>query len=268
MKKKQWVLIALTAIIVSAMVVPASVFGAESLLDTIIKRGTIKIGTVLQFPPQMYRDTKGQPAGYDVELMKMLANDMKVKLEVVDMEFDGLIPALLAKKIDMVSCGLVNTPERSLSLEFTDGYVPYRQVVVVPTNSKATAIADLNKKGIKITALLGSTAENIAKRKFPNADVVGFKQQEAMMEVTSGRADAHVAEEYLAMPLVANYPTKVKILNPDEPFSAEWGTYAVRPGDYRFLQYLNNWVRYYRVRGILDAMYADIILPTFFEKKN
>jgi len=56
-------------------------------------------------------------------------------------------------------------------------------------------------------------------------------------------------------------------LNPEEPFSAEWGTYAIRPGDYRFLQYLNNWVRYYRVRGILDAMYAEIILPMFFEKK-
>ena len=60
-------------------------------------------------------------------------------------------------------------------------------------------------------------------------------------------------------------PHQVKILNPDEPFSAEWGTYAVRPGDYRFLQYLNNWIRYYRVRGILDAMYDDIIRPTFFE---
>lgn len=267
MKRKRWVLFAAAAIIISAMVVPASVLGADSLLNEITKRGEIRIGTVLQFPPQMYRDNKGQPAGYDVELMKMLANDMKVKLEIVDMEFDGLIPALLAKKIDMISCGLVNTPERSLSLEFTDGYVPYRQVVVVPTNSKATTIADLNQKGVKITALLGSTAENIAKRKFPNAEVVGFKQQEAMMEVTSWRADAHVAEEYLAMPLVANNPTKVKILNPDEPFSAEWGTYAIRPGDYRFLQYLNNWVRYYRVRGILDAMYAEIVLPTFFEKK-
>jgi polar amino acid transport system substrate-binding protein len=98
MKKKQWVLIAVAAIIISAMVVPASVFGAESLLNSITKKGVIKIGTVLQFPPQMYRDEKGQPAGYDVELMKMLANDMKVKLEIVDMEFDGLIPALLAKK--------------------------------------------------------------------------------------------------------------------------------------------------------------------------
>jgi len=267
MRIKKWFALTVLAVFVSALMVPGSVMGADSLLDEIKKRGVIKIGTVLQFPPQMYRDNQGQPAGYDVELMKMLANDMKVKLEVVDMEFDGLIPALLAKKIDMISCGLVNTPERALSLEFSDGYVPYRQLVVVPINSKAQTIDDLNKKGMKITALLGSTAENIAKRKFPNATVQGFKQQEAMMEVVSWRADAHVAEEYLVMPLVANNPGKIKVLNPDEPFSAEWGTYAVRPGDYRFLQYLNNWVRYYRVRGILDAMYDDIIVPTFFEKK-
>ena len=121
MKKSKWFVIAVATIIVSALVIPASVMGADSVLDQIKKRGVIKIGTVLQFPPQMYRDTQGQPAGYDVELMKMLADDMKVKLEVVDMEFDGLIPALLSNKLDMISCGLVNTPERALSLEFTDG---------------------------------------------------------------------------------------------------------------------------------------------------
>ena len=44
----------------------------------------------------MYRDENGDPAGYDVELMKMLANDIGVELEVVDMDFPGLIPALLA----------------------------------------------------------------------------------------------------------------------------------------------------------------------------
>ena len=267
MKTGKWFVIAIVAILVSAMMVPPSLMAAGSLLDEIKQRGVIKIGTVLQFPPQMYRDDKGQPAGYDIELMKMLANDMKVKLDIQDMEFDGLIPALLAGKIDMISCGLVNTPERALSLEFTDGYVPYRQLVVVPANSKAKTVADLNKKGMKITALLGSTAENIAKRKFPEATIMGLKQQEAMMEVTSGRADAHVAEEYLVMPLVANNPGKVRVLNPGEPFSAEWGTYAVRPGDYRWLTYMNNWIRYYRVRGILDAMYDEIIRPTFFEKK-
>ena len=238
----------------------------KSLLDEIKQRGVIKIGSTLKYPPQMYKDSNGKPAGYDVELMKMLANDMKVKLEVVDMDFPGLIPALLAGKVDMLSVGLVNTPERALSIEFTDGYVPYRQVMVVQKNSTAKTVQDLNKKGIKITALMGSTAENLAKTKLPNATIVGLDQQEAMMEVTSGRADGVVAEEYLAMPLIANFPNKVKILNPDQPFKDEMGAWAVRPGDYRFLRYLNNWLRYYKVRGTLDAMYESIIKPSWYKK--
>ena len=264
MKEKKISLI-LTALMLSGLIITNPVF-AKSLLDEITQRGKIKIGSTLKYPPQMYRDSNGEPAGYDVELMKMLANDMKVELEVVDMDFPGLIPALLAAKVDMLSVGLVNTPERALAIEFTDGYVPYRQVMVVPKNSTAKSINDLNKSGIKITALMGSTAENLAKTKLPKAQIVGLDQQEAMMEVTSGRADGVVVEEYLAMPLVANFPNKVKILNPNEPFKDEMGAWAVRPGDYRFLTYLNNWLRYYKVRGTLDTMYEEIIKPSWYKK--
>ena len=123
----------LTVLMISGLVITNSV-SAKSLLDEIQERGKIKIGSTLKYPPQMYVDSDGEPAGYDVELMKMLAKDMKVELEVVDMDFPGLIPALLAEKVDMLSVGLVNTPERALALEFTDGYVPYRQV-----NSSAKA---------------------------------------------------------------------------------------------------------------------------------
>ena len=115
----------LVALLPLSLLAPSAVLAdGHSLLDEIIDRGTIKIGSTLQYPPQMYRDENGDPAGYDVELMKMLANDIGVELEVVDMDFPGLIPALLAGKVDMLSVGLVNTPERALSLEFTDGYVP------------------------------------------------------------------------------------------------------------------------------------------------
>tara|TARA_B100000959_G_C14430463_1_gene398357 strand:+ start:109 stop:504 length:396 start_codon:yes stop_codon:yes gene_type:complete len=123
----------LTVLMISGLLITNSV-SAKSLLDEIQERGKIKIGSTLKYPPQMYVDSDGEPAGYDVELMKMLAKDMKVELEVVDMDFPGLIPALLAEKVDMLSVGLVNTPERALALEFTDGYVPYRQV-----NSSAKA---------------------------------------------------------------------------------------------------------------------------------
>lgn len=231
----------------------------NSLLDEIKKRGTIKIGSTLRFPPEMYRDDKNEPAGYAPELMKMMAKDLDVKLEVVDMDFDGLIPALLAGKVDMVWVGLVNTPKRSLSLEFSRPYVVYRQVVVVPANSPAKTVADLNVSGKKITALLGSTAENLAKSIMPKATVTGFNQQEAMMEVAAGRADGVVLEEYMAIPFVKNNP-QTRILDPDHPFSQEMGTIGVRPGDARFLNYLNNWLDYYKARGTLDTMYRDIVL--------
>lgn len=230
-----------------------------SLLETITKRGTLIVGSTLRFPPQMYKDEKGNPAGYDPTLMKMLADDLGVKLQVEDMDFDSLIPALQAGKVDMLMVGLVNTPKRALSLEFTRPYVNYNQVIVVPTNSTAQGPNDLNQKGKTITALIGSTSENLAKALMPNAAVKGLDQQAAMMEVTSGRADGLVVEEYMAVPLVKNNPNKVKILNPETPFSSESGTIGIRPGDQRWLNYLNTWLNYYDARGTLDQLHFDLV---------
>ena len=133
---KKLISLFLTMAMLGSVFLSSTSFAMEhkSLLDEIKQRGVFKIGSTLKYPPQMYKDSNGEPAGYDVELMKMRANDMKVKLEVGDMDFPGLIPALLAGKVDMLSVGLVNTPERALSIEFTDGYVPYRQVMVVQKN--------------------------------------------------------------------------------------------------------------------------------------
>ena len=64
----------------------------------------------LQFKPQMYLDSKGKPAGYDVVLLKALAKQWGVKLDIKNLDFNGLIPGLVSKKFDMVSVGLSATP--------------------------------------------------------------------------------------------------------------------------------------------------------------
>ena len=73
----------------------------------------------LQFKPQMYLDSKGKPAGYDVVLLKALAKKWGVKLDIKNLDFNGLIPGLVAKKFDMVSVGLSATPERRKSISFS-----------------------------------------------------------------------------------------------------------------------------------------------------
>lgn len=233
-----------------------------NLLDQIKDRGTLKVGMVLQFPPQMYIDDAGNPAGYDVDLMNMLAEDLGVTLEISNLEFEAMIPGLIANQFDLVSVGLVGRPARLEQLWFTCPYVPYRQVVVVNNDSGITSIDDLNSSGVTMTALTGSTAASLTETRFPNAELVQLDQAPAFLEVASGRADAIVVEEYLALPFVAENPS-TSVLNPNAPFVAEeYGAWALPRGEVVWLEYLNGWLAYYISRGTLDEVYERHIGPT------
>ena len=233
-----------------------------NLLDAIKDRGTLHVGMVLQFPPQMYIDDNGNPAGYDVDLMNMLADDLGVTLEISNLEFDAMIPGLIANQFDMVSVGLVGRPARLEQLWFTCPYVPYRQVVVVNNDSGINDISELNSSGVTMTALIGSTAASLTETRFPNAELVELDQAPALLEVASGRADAIVIEEYLALPFVAENPS-TSVLNPNAPFVAEeYGAWALPRGEVVWLNYLNGWLAYYISRGTLDEVYERHIGPT------
>lgn len=234
---------------------------AGNRLDAIKDRGTLVVGMTLQFEPQMYVDETGEPAGYDVDLMKMLAEDLQVELDIQDLEFPALMPGLIADQFDLVSVGLVGRPPRLEQLWFTCPYVPYRQVVVVNDGAGITSLDQLDDSGVTMTALIGSTAANLTSTRFPNADLVELDQAPAFLEVASGRADAIVVEEYLAIPFVRENPG-TSVLNPDAPFSQEYGAWAVPRGEVVWLEYLNGWLSYYISNGRLDELYTEWIGPT------
>jgi polar amino acid transport system substrate-binding protein len=236
-----------------------------SLLDEIQDRGSLRVGMTLQFEPQMYRDRTGEPAGYDVELMKLLAADIGadgVELDIQDQDFTGLIPALLAGQVDLISVGLVGRPGGRLeTMWFSTPYVPYQQVVVVPDDSPVVDVSELNSSDVTVTALIGSTAAGLAARIFPDATLLELDQQPALLEVASGRADGVIIEAYLAIPFVEENPT-TRILNPETPFSLEFGAYAIPRGDLDWWMFVNGWLRYRKGQGILQALYDQIIGST------
>lgn len=230
-----------------------------NLLDEIKDRGTLRVGMVLQFEPQMYIDENGEPAGYDVDLMHMLAEDLGVELEINDLEFEAMIPGVLARQFDLASVGLVGRPARLEQLWFTCPYVPYGQVVVVNNDSHVKTRSDLNSSDVTMTALAGSTAANLISKEFSEANLVELDQAPAFLEVASGRADAIVVENYLAQPFVAENPT-TSILDPTDPFlAAEYGAFALPRGEVVWLEYLNGWLGYYIARGTLDDLYEKHI---------
>jgi polar amino acid transport system substrate-binding protein len=245
-------------------VTPGGVGQGPDLLDEIQQRKVLRVAMTLQFPPQFYRDpTTREPAGYDVELMRMMAKDLGVELQIDDMDFTGQVPALLAGKVDLVANGLVNTPERAKTLIFSEPYVPYELVLMVQRGRGITSVDSLNQPGRVISVLLGSVSHELAKLTLAKAEVRALERQDAcMLEVASKRSDACLMERYLAIPFVRNNPQTTEILVTDKPLATQYGCLALRPGSPRLLYWVDNWLRYYRANGVLDAMYERIIGPS------
>lgn len=222
-----------------------------------INSGKLTVGMNLQFKPEMYLDN-GQPAGYDVDLLKKLVPDLGVALNIQNLDFNGLIPGLQSKKFDMVSVGLSPTPERKKVVDFTRAYVPYALVLGVPTKdaSSITSVDAVNASGKTVTALQGSTGEQLAKKLFPKAKVKGFPDQNAaFLEVATGRADAIVVEDYLLAQFQASNAGKLEKAAIAKPLDVQYGSWAVPKGNDEFVKYLDTWLCKAQTDGTLEELY-------------
>jgi ABC-type amino acid transport substrate-binding protein len=222
-----------------------------------INGGKLTVGMNLQFKPEMYLDN-GEPAGYDVDLLKKLVPDLGVALNIQNLDFNGLIPGLQSKKFDMVSVGLSPTPERKKVVDFTRAYVPYALVLGVPAKdaSSITSVDAVNASGKTITALQGSTGEQLAKKLFPKAKVKGFPDQNAaFLEVATGRADAIVVEDYLLAQFQASNAGKLEKAAIAKPLDVQYGSWAVPKGNDAFVKYLDTWLCKAQTDGTLEELY-------------
>ena len=99
----------------------AQQLGAESVIETIKKRGVIKIGLDL-FVPWSMRDTNGDLVGFEPDVGRKLAADMGVEVEFIPTKWAGIIPALVAGKFDVIISGMTVTPARNLTVNFSEPY--------------------------------------------------------------------------------------------------------------------------------------------------
>jgi len=257
-------LVALIAAACGGSSAPGPAASSRELWDDVQQRKVLRVAMTLQFPPQFYRDAATrEPAGYDVELLRMMAKDLGVELQIDDMDFTGQVPALLAGKVDIVANGLVNTPERAKTLVFTEPYVPYELVLMVQKGKGLNSLEAINQPGRVISVLLGSVSHELARLSFPRAEIRGLERQDAcMLEVSSKHSDACMLEKFQAIPFVRNNPQTAEILVTPTPLATQYGCFAIPPGNPKFLYWVNNWLKYYRANGVLDAMYARIIGPS------
>ena len=222
----------------------------------LMESGTLTVGMNLQFKPEMYLDN-GKPAGYDVDLLNALANSMGVKLSVQNLDFNGLIPGLQAKKFDIVSVGLTPNPDRKKVIDFSRSYVPYSSVLAVKADYSGPATIDaFNTGGTTITALQGSSDETLAKTSFPKAEIQGLSDQNAtLLEVQTGRAKGAVLEDYLLAQYVKANKNSVKQADLPKPLSLSYGSWGVQKGNTKLVSTLDTFLCKSQSDGTLAKLY-------------
>jgi ABC-type amino acid transport substrate-binding protein len=259
---RTWLVAAALAALVAAVAAVAALGASTSQGSSgnpyhLKSPGKLIVGMNLQYKPQMYLDAHGKPAGYDVVLLKSLAKQMKVKLSIQNLDFNGLIPGLVAKKFDMVSVGLSPTPERKKVVTFSRAYVPYAQILAErAADSTPASIAAWNDSSKTITSLQGSTAEQLVQKTFPNATSKSFPDQNAaFLEVASGRADGIVVENYLLAQFNKSNGNKLKEVPFPKPLHVEYGAWAVQKGNRALVAYLNKFLCKTQKSGQLAKIY-------------
>jgi polar amino acid transport system substrate-binding protein len=214
-----------------------------SVIEKIEERGSLRAG-LSTFVPWAFPDKNGKLVGFEVDVINKLAEDLGVKAEPVLTNWDGIIPALVAGKIDLIIGGMTITPKRNLTINFTDPYENSEVYAIV--NKKVAAsiktLDDLNQPGIIFANRRGATTEAIAKQLFPKATQNLFDEENAsLQEVLNGRAQVALASTPTPALWVEKYPDTLSIPL-DQPLASQPTGIGLRKGDPDGLNFLNNWI--------------------------
>ncbi len=186
------------------------VFGTATAgtLEEILKRGELRVACQTQGPPFSFVDRNGKQAGSSIDITRLIAKEMGVKVKFLSYDWDGLIPALLSKKADMLAADMTPTLKRAMKISFADPFMYTGSVVFVKQDSPIKTIEDVKKPGIKMAVLLGSTGENDAKKAFPEAKLKTYKGGGPLLinAVMAGHTEAGVNDGSAVRGQAASFP--------------------------------------------------------------
>lgn len=207
----------LSVLVAVCMVLGMAAFATAGTLDDIAQRGELRVACQTQGPPFSFIDKNGKRAGSSIELCEMLAKDMGVKVTFLDFDWDGLIPALLSKKADILAADMTPTIKRAMKIGFSKPFMYTGSVVFVKANSPIKTADDAKKAGLKAAVLLGSTGETDAKNSFPNAELKSYKGGGPLLidAVLQGQADFGVNDSSAVIGQMANFPPNSLRVLPD-----------------------------------------------------
>jgi polar amino acid transport system substrate-binding protein len=239
-------------VVVSTGCTSTKTSGSGGSAVELVKAG--KLTTCTHLPYEPFQSRKGnEVVGFDVDIVDLVAKELKVTQEIVDTPFEGIQTGedLNSGKCDLAAAGMTITPVREENLDFSAPYFDATQALIAKKGSPFTSLASL--KGKKLGVQQGTTGETYAKKNGAGVETVQFEDVALMLTaVKTGQVDAAVNDNGVLF----EYARK----NPDTAVTAEFQTgekygIGVRTGNTALRKEIDKVVKAARADGRYDALY-------------
>lgn len=229
-----------------------------SILDQIIKRGILKVGTTGDFKPFSYQlnSDSNEFHGVDIELAKDLAASLNVKVEFIKTSWPTLLADLKNKKYDIGMSGITIKLARQQQGLFSIPLLSSGKAAITRDENadRFTSLEAINQSGVRVIVNPGGTNEAFAKANFPNATIVQNENNLSIFQkIVDGEADLMVTDAVETKIQELIHP-ELEAVNPDDPFNFFEMGYLL-PRDFIFKAYVDQWLNLRQKDGTYQKIF-------------
>jgi polar amino acid transport system substrate-binding protein len=246
------------AIIMVVLLLAIAVVGCSSSSEEEV----LRVGMELKWPPFETTDESGNPKGISVLIAEELGAHLGREVEIVDLPFGSLIPALETDKIDVILASMSITDERKEKINFSEPYMYFKILSVVNNESGIEGYDDIfTKEGITFVAPKSFATLDLARAKANNPVILEFDDKAtATFELANGNADIFMVDAVSAVSIASNYDNLNVIYEPVDVSPIGMG---VRKTDTELLEKLNEFISKTEELGVNDKVrdqYNDTLM--------
>ena len=229
-----------------------------------IEAGKLTVATSPDYAPYEFyaigANGAAELAGFDIELVKYIAKHLNLELEIIPMDFDGVLLELANGSVDLGVAGISPDPARAESMDFSDIYYEGGQAFITVKDKAGmfSDLASLNNPNVSVGTQNGTIQMDLAKQYSEKSDIVTLtKATDIIAELVSGKLDGGYVEYDVAVAYQANYPDLHIVC--EVPYEVEGNAIGVKKGNEALLKGVNEAIAACIKDGSFSKYVADAL---------
>ncbi|MBQ3437564.1 MAG: transporter substrate-binding domain-containing protein [Fusobacterium sp.] len=224
-------------------------------VEKILEKGVLRVGTTLDYKPFTYKEN-GIEKGYDIEVAKLIAKELGVKLEIVSTTWKTLLDDLKENKYDIAMGGITRTVKRQSSANMTEPYLIFGKCFLVRKGEKEkyNSLEAVDKPNVRIGVNIGGTNEIYVSEHIKNAQVIKYKNNlDVPVAVENGDVDVMITETPEAVTYQKNNH-KLEGASMDKTLTKSQMGYMIRKENQHLLNTVNFILEELELRGEIEKL--------------